>query len=46
MRNERFENYLLPRMSDKKRQGKDNITLLKNKNKNKNECGHSMGYEA
>ena len=39
-----LKNFVLPRISDKKDRGK--TTLLKNKNKNKNECGHSMGYEA
>ena len=42
MPNERFKNYVVPRISDKKDRGK--TTLLKNKNKN--EYGHSTGYEA
>ena len=44
MRNERFKKLFttVPRISDKKDRGK--TTLLKNKNKN--EYGHSTGYEA
>ena len=42
MRNERFKNYLLPRISDKKDRGR--TTLLKNNNKY--EYGHSTGYKA
>ena len=42
MRNERFKNYVLPTISDKKDRGK--TTLLKKNNIY--EYGHSTGYEA
>ena len=42
MRNERFKNYVLPRISDKKRWGKDNNI----KKIDKYDYGHSTGYEA